>query len=53
MINSLQRSQKLKREIGTVLKQRIKTKEVTGRSVDNGLPETITVTNNDIEYNSM
>ena len=41
--------EELKKEIGTVLKKKIKTKEVTGRGIKSGLPETIIVTNKDIE----
>lgn len=44
-----QTAEELKMEIGTVIKKKIKTKEVTGRGIDSGLPETIVVTNNDIE----
>ena len=44
-----QTTEELKKEIGTVLKTKNKTMEVTGRSIDNGLPETIVVTNKDIE----
>ena len=41
--------EEIKIEIGTVIKKKLKTKEIIGRSIDNGLPETIMVTNNDIE----
>lgn len=41
--------EELKIEIGTVIKKKIKTKEITGRGIDSGLPETVVITNNDIE----
>lgn len=44
-----QTAEELKIEIGTVLKKKMKNKEVTGRGINSRLPETIVVTNKDIE----
>ncbi len=43
-------AEEIKKEIGTVIKDKQKQeKEVTGRSITTGLPETVIVTSNDIE----